>query len=59
MADLKKLYPGKNMEILDGTKPNITEMVRELDRGVVLWKLCVIFALIFIGAEVLLLRFLR
>lgn len=57
--DLKKLYPQKNVEVLNGMKANFDEIVRELDRGVVLWKLCIILALVFIGAEVLLLRFLR
>ena len=57
--DLKKMYAGDNIHIVDSQNTNLGQIVRELDQGVALWKLCIIFALVFIAAEVLLLRFLK
>ena len=56
--ELKDLYPIENIKVIDAVKGSITQFVKELDKGIVLWKLCIIFALIFLGVEVLFLRFL-
>ncbi len=53
--------------LLDGLSPNVkllaenaeanfTQIVNEQDRGIVLWRWCVIFALLFLALEVLFLR---
>ena len=54
--DLIAQYESDNFKILDVLKADIGEKVRELDKGVILWKLCLIFALMFLAVEVLLLR---
>lgn len=56
---LKDKYPQEQVYVFQGVDEDLSGLVNELDRGVTLWKLCIIFALIFLGAEVLLLRFLK
>ncbi len=58
-SDLKDLFPQKNIRVLDTVSASITGMVKELQQGIVLWKLCIMLALAFFGAEVLLLRLLK
>ncbi|HXH18772.1 MAG TPA: hypothetical protein VNJ07_06775, partial [Chitinophagales bacterium] len=58
-SDLKDLFPQKNIRVLDAAGASITGMVKALQQGIVLWKVCIILALVFLGAEVLLLRFLK
>jgi Aerotolerance regulator N-terminal len=46
-----------NMKILDETaEANFTQVVDEQNQGIVLWRWCVIFALLFLALEVLFLR---
>jgi hypothetical protein len=47
----------KGIEIIDGFSTNLTGLVAEVNQGIVLWKWCVLLALLFLLAEVLLLRF--
>jgi hypothetical protein len=51
-------FVGPNMNIID-VQGNavLTATIEERSQGVVLWRWCLIFALIFLGVEVLLLRF--
>ena len=50
--------PGmENFSILDTGNKNITTTLNEMNEGKKLWKLCIIFALVFLGLEVVLLRF--
>jgi len=59
-AELKKNIESKginNISILDGTNQNISVALSELSEGKKLWKLCIIFALVFIAFEIALLRF--
>lgn len=58
-SELKDKYPQKNVYVFASVEENLAGLVNELDKGVTLWKLCIIFVLIFLGAEVLLLRFLK
>ena len=47
----------KNVKILSGnTKTNFAQLVGEENKGIVLWRWCVIFALLFLALEVLFLR---
>jgi len=57
-TELKDHFSESNIRVIDVMRGDITEFVKELDKGIILWKLCIIFALIFFAAEVLLLRFL-
>ncbi len=57
-AELGKLVPQAN-EILQGGKGSIKSQVGETNFGVQLWKLCIILALLFLAAEILLVKFFR
>jgi hypothetical protein len=54
--DLAKMMP-KSATILQGGKGSIKNEVSELNIGAQLWKLCIILALIFLAAEIILVRF--
>jgi hypothetical protein len=56
--DLKKSLPdGGN--ILMGNKGSLKDAVSQTNLGMQLWKLCIILALIFLAAEILLIRFFK
>lgn len=49
---------GENVNILDNIlEANLTNMIKEKDKGITLWRWCLILALIFLAIETLLLRF--
>jgi hypothetical protein len=48
-----------NFNIIKNTEQNLTASLTELEQGKKLWKLCLILALLFLAAEVLLLRFMK
>ncbi len=52
----EKLAP-LNIHVLDIANKNLTAVVGEINQGIVLWKVCLQLALLFIAIEVLLLRF--
>lgn len=58
-AELKEIYPQKNVILLDAVAADMAGIVKELEQGIVLWKWCIALALLFLGAETLLLRFLK
>lgn len=48
---------GKNMKILaTNAQANFSQVVDEQERGIVLWRWCVVFALLFLALEVMFLR---
>jgi len=56
--DELKAQFGDAANVLDNTlKADLGSIIEEKDRGVVLWRWCLIFALIFLAIETLLLRF--
>ncbi|MCR8560509.1 BatA domain-containing protein [Mucilaginibacter sp. BJC16-A38] len=55
-TELAKLVPGAS-EIMEGGKGSLKGNVTDANFGLQLWKLCIILALIFLGAEILLIRF--
>jgi hypothetical protein len=49
---------GDNVNIVQvNNSTNLTTLIGELDKGVALWKWCIILALVFLAIEILLLRF--
>ncbi|RYH00805.1 hypothetical protein EON65_48770 [archaeon] len=56
VADIDKLLPGKGKTIINDKQP-LTSVVNEANYGVQLWKLCIILAMIFLAAEIVLIRY--
>ena len=54
--DLKKLLPQASAVVLAG-KGSLKDAVTETNFGMQLWKLCIILALFFLGAEIALIRY--
>ena len=57
--ELKALYSAKNQLLLDNSASNLVAEVKQIKEGIILWKLCLILCLIFLLAEVLLVRFMK
>jgi hypothetical protein len=55
-SDLKQIFPQAG-NILEAGTGSLKGDVAQLNFGLQLWKLCIILALIFLGAEILLIRF--
>jgi hypothetical protein len=55
-AELNKIIPDKG-NVIEATKGSVKDIVSQADFGVQLWKLCIILALIFLAAEILLTRY--
>jgi len=54
---LKSLADNNKVNLLDGSlKADFSTYINEKDKGIVLWRWCLILALIFLGIEILLLR---
>jgi len=57
-AELSKLVP-RAAPVLQGGKGSLKSVVTESNFGLQLWKLCIILALIFLGAEIALIRYFK
>jgi hypothetical protein len=55
-ADLGRKFPQKDVEIFSPGKASIQNAVKAANNGIQLWKLCLILALVFLAAEILLAR---
>ena len=55
-ADLDKIVPHKS-GVIEVGKNSLKDVVGQTNFGVQLWKLCIILALIFLAAEILLIRY--
>ncbi|MGF7078224.1 BatA domain-containing protein [Mucilaginibacter sp. UYCu711] len=55
-AELNKIIPDKG-NVITATKGSVKDIVSQADFGVQLWKLCIILALIFLAAEIVLTRY--
>lgn len=58
--ELKEIINKKallNFSIIEPTVANITKFITEKNKGISLWKLCIILALVFITTEIALLKF--
>ncbi|MEY4875776.1 MAG: hypothetical protein RL708_925 [Bacteroidota bacterium] len=56
-AELKQKLSETNISMIDATHKNMTALVSEINTGTVLWKWCLLFALLFLIIEIVLLRF--
>ncbi|MCH8331080.1 MAG: hypothetical protein IH946_06835, partial [Bacteroidetes bacterium] len=54
--DLMLFTKESDIKLIDEIGVNLTDIVQGINEGIVLWKLCLIFALIFLGVEIILLR---
>ena len=55
--ELESAFGYRNVEVISSVEGNLGELVSRLSRGRALWKLCIIFALAFLAAEILIIRF--
>ena len=61
-AELRELLEKNNLtnfSVLEKNAQSLKQSLTEIEQGKKLWKFCIIFALLFLGIEVLLLRFMR
>lgn len=59
-GELVTLYENaalKNFSLIDVEDKDVSKVLADMSRGTKLWKWCILFALLFLAAEVLLLRF--
>ena len=56
-SDLKQKYTLTNQLVLNNSAVNLSAKVKQIKDGVLFWKVCVILALLFLLAEILLIRF--
>jgi len=57
-ADLAKILP-KNGDVLQSGNASIKSIIAEENIGLQLWKLCIILALVFLAAEIVLIRYFK
>ncbi|MBS1619898.1 MAG: hypothetical protein JST76_15365, partial [Bacteroidetes bacterium] len=57
--ELRAKYSGSNINVANSVGMEVAQVIKEMDRGVSLWKLFIVLTLVALGAEVLLLRFWR
>ena len=55
--DNKDLLLKQNINVIDNPELDLTRYLKQTKKGTPLWKLCITFALIFLGLEILLIRF--
>lgn len=57
--EIETAFAGSTFQIMDENKANLKTQIKQVKQGIVLWKLCLIFALIFLLLEILFLRFIK
>lgn len=57
--ELKTDLKGCKLQIIDDKNSNIKAAIKQIKEGIVLWKVCLIFTLLFLLIEILLLRFFK
>ena len=57
LEDIIKSRKLENINIINTQKENVSNAISKINQGVLLWKFCIILALIFLAFETLLLRF--
>ncbi len=54
---IKTFFPEQKIDILNTDPGSLTNAVKSINQGTSLWKVCLILALVFFAAEILLIRF--
>ncbi len=54
---IREIFPKQKIEILNSEPGSLTNAVKSINQGTSLWKVCLILALVFFAAEILLIRF--
>jgi hypothetical protein len=57
--ELKATYHGSNINVANSVGMEVAQVIKEMDRGISLWKLFIVLSLVALAAETLLLRFWR
>jgi hypothetical protein len=55
--EIRNNFDGKKIELLDPEAGSMENMIKSVNQGSSLWKVCLILALLFFAAEILLIRF--
>lgn len=55
--EIKNKFIGQKIDVLNPEPGSMQGAVKTINQGTPLWKLCIIFALLFLAAEILLIRF--
>jgi hypothetical protein len=55
--EINAIFDAKKPEIMEAQAGSIKNMIKSADQGISLWKVCLILALLFFAAEILLIRF--
>ncbi len=55
--ELKNNFVGKRIDLLDPEAGSMVSMIKSVNQGSSLWKVCLILALLFFAVEILLIRF--
>lgn len=59
MEEIQQKFPKAKTSLLNQEKSNLTAKIKKVKEGIVLWKLCLIFALLFLAVETFILRFFK
>jgi hypothetical protein len=57
--ELKRAFPGTRVKLFQPGGESVQEAIKAVNKGVQLWKLCLILGLISLAAEILIIRFYR
>ena len=55
--EIRRNFDGKRIELLDPEAGSMESMIKSVNQGSSLWKVCLILALLFFASEILLIRF--
>ena len=58
-SKLEERFGTQKVHFIDTNKENISSAIAEKNNGTELWKLCLILSLVFIAAEILLVRYFK
>lgn len=59
LKELLEKQANSKMDLIEPAKKSLTQLLKQAEQGTQLWKLCIILALLFLGAESLLLRYMK
>lgn len=55
--EIESKFPGQNIDLIEPESASIQNEIKSINQGLSLWKVCLILALLFFAAEILLIRF--